>query len=88
MHRALRVLAVVILSSIAVLAQQKPGQATPAACGPNGQQLPFCKAVRGDRAEGWLYCSAVMKPCRTLPSRSCGMFGMRIGPDPQFRSKS
>jgi gamma-glutamyltranspeptidase/glutathione hydrolase len=54
MHRALRILAVVILSSIAVLAQQKPGQAIPAACSPDGQQLPFCKAARGDRAEGWL----------------------------------
>ena len=37
-----------------IVAQQKPGQATPAACSSNGPQLPFCKAVRGDRAEGWL----------------------------------
>ncbi len=54
MHRLLRLVAVVILGSMAVVAQQGPGQATPAACSPKGQQLPFCKAVRGNRAEGWL----------------------------------
>jgi gamma-glutamyltranspeptidase/glutathione hydrolase len=31
-----------------------PGTATPAACNASGEQLPFCDAVRGDRAEGWL----------------------------------
>ena len=51
---SLQVLAVVVISSIAALAQQAAGQATPAACSSNGQQLPFCQAVRGDRAEGWL----------------------------------
>jgi len=53
MHRSLRVFAVVVLSAMAALAQSV-GQATPAACSPNGQQLPFCRAVRGDRSEGWL----------------------------------
>jgi gamma-glutamyltranspeptidase/glutathione hydrolase len=48
------ILATLILSSIAMVAQQRPGQATLAACTSNGPQLPFCKAVRGDRAEGWL----------------------------------
>ncbi len=54
MQRLLRVLVVVIFSSITVLAQQSMGEATPAPCSTTGQQLPFCKAVRGDRAEGWL----------------------------------
>ena len=35
-------------------AQQKPGSAAPAVCSSNAAQPPFCKAVRGDRAEGWL----------------------------------
>jgi gamma-glutamyltranspeptidase/glutathione hydrolase len=33
---------------------QSQGAATTAACSDGGQQLPFCDAVRGDRAEGWL----------------------------------
>jgi len=33
---------------------QGTGQATMAPCSSTGPQLPFCKAVRGDRAEGWL----------------------------------
>ena len=51
---ALLMLVVVVLSSVVAVGQQKPGQATPAACSASGSQLPFCKAVRGDRAEGWL----------------------------------
>ena len=43
MRRSLRVLAIVVLSSIAMFAQQKPGQATPAACSPKGQQLRSVK---------------------------------------------
>ena len=43
----------VAVSSIAAFAQAQ-GRATAAACNANGAQLPFCKAVRGDRAEGWL----------------------------------
>jgi gamma-glutamyltranspeptidase/glutathione hydrolase len=53
--RAVRLVSVaLILSAMVALGQQKPGQAAPAVCSSNGQQLPFCKAVRGDRAEGWL----------------------------------
>jgi len=33
---------------------QTQGVATPAICSKNGAQEPFCTAVRGDRAEGWL----------------------------------
>jgi gamma-glutamyltranspeptidase/glutathione hydrolase len=54
MHRLLRILAVVIICSVVALAQQGAGKAAPAACSSTGEQLPFCKAVRGDRAEGWL----------------------------------
>jgi gamma-glutamyltranspeptidase/glutathione hydrolase len=33
---------------------QTAGTSTPATCSPGGVQAPFCSAVRGDRAEGWL----------------------------------
>jgi gamma-glutamyltranspeptidase/glutathione hydrolase len=42
-----------ILTAIPAVSQGA-GQAIPAACNQNGQQLPFCSAARGDRAEGWL----------------------------------
>jgi gamma-glutamyltranspeptidase/glutathione hydrolase len=44
----------VLLLTASLASSQGTGQATPAACSPTGPQLPFCKAVRGDRAEGWL----------------------------------
>ncbi len=44
----------VVLLTATLARSQGTGQAIAAPCSPNGHQLPFCKAVRGDRAEGWL----------------------------------
>ena len=41
-------------SSGIAISQTAPGTPTRAACSPGGDALPFCNAVRGDRAEGWL----------------------------------
>lgn len=43
-----------LLFNVGMAVSQTTGVATPAVCSPGGQQAPFCSAVSGDRAEGWL----------------------------------
>jgi gamma-glutamyltranspeptidase / glutathione hydrolase len=43
-----------LLFNAVVAIAQTTGIASPAICNSDGQQLPFCNAVSGDRSEGWL----------------------------------
>lgn len=52
-RRAVFVVVIALFLTLSTFAQT-PGVATPAVCNKTGAQEPFCTAVRGDRAEGWL----------------------------------